>query len=89
MQEVGQKKPNAFKLYDMLGNVWEWVADWYDPNYYERGESRDPVGPSSGEYRVLRGGSYSYVARSIRVSERNWLAPNFAYLENGFRCAGD
>jgi formylglycine-generating enzyme required for sulfatase activity len=58
---VGQKKPNAWGLYDMHGNVFEWVQDWYDENYYKNSPSTDPQGPNSSQDRVLRGGSwYSY-----------------------------
>jgi len=55
--EVGQKQANDYGLHDMLGNVWEWVADWY--GNYEAGSVSDPQGPSTGQYRTLRGGSWT------------------------------
>ena len=67
---VGQKQPNAWGLYDMHGNVWEWVWDWYDKNYYKYSRAEDPLGPDSGGYRVLRGGSWDYVARDCRSANR-------------------
>ena len=56
--KVGTKKPNSFGLFDMSGNVCEWVQDWYDEGYYRRSPSENPKGPSSGEKKILRGGSY-------------------------------
>jgi formylglycine-generating enzyme required for sulfatase activity len=84
---VGQKKPNEFGLYDTLGNVWEWVQDWYDITYYSRSPKSDPTGPFSGEYRVSRGGSWRGVVRGhARVSSRYILKPNVRSIVVGFRC---
>jgi len=87
---VGSYAPNGFGLFDMAGNVWEWVMDWYGENYYGSSSSRNPSGPSSGTYRVLRGGSWLNVATLIRVALRNWYSP-YDRLNwgsgNGFRCA--
>jgi len=85
---VGEKLPNAFGLYDTLGNVWEWVHDWYGADYYSNSPGTDPPGPVSGEYRVLRGGSWRGVARGLaRVSSRYILRPNVRSSVLGFRCA--
>jgi serine/threonine-protein kinase len=84
--EVGQKRANGFGLYDVLGNVQEWVNDWYDLNYYQNSPSQDPTGPASGQFRVLRGGDWLDSPRRVRVSSRFWGVPRYWYLSR-FRCA--
>lgn len=86
MHEVAQKRPNGFGLFDTLGNAWEWVNDWYDDKYYQNGPATDPQGPSSGEYRVLRGGSWLDPPWDARVSYRGASRPDFGYAIHGFRC---
>ena len=86
--DVAQKRANGFGLYDMLGNVWQWVNDWYAPGYYQSSPEQDPTGPSGGEHRVLRGGSWFTYSGSVRVSVRGGVDPtNFGY-DTGFRCVG-
>ena len=83
---VGQQQPNAWGLYDMLGNVWEWCQDWYDANYYGNSPTEDPRGPSSGSNRVLRGGSWSGGAGVVRVAYRDGGSPDSRTDGIGFRC---
>ena len=82
---VGQKGANAWGLHDIHGNVWEWVQDWYDGDYYSQGRATDPQGPSSGKYRVMRGGCWYHNAGACRVAYRHYDWPDFRYYNYGFR----
>jgi len=82
---VGTKAPNAWGLYDMLGNVWEWVWDWFGD--YPHGTVTDPVGPDRGSYRVLRGGGWRSLARLCRAAVRSSGGPGDRFENRGFRPA--
>lgn len=84
---VGQKKPNELNLYDMQGNVWEWVYDRYDRNFYRNPPLRNPRNSRTGEDRVMRGHSFMSEERHFRPSVRNYNQPNYRAIYLGFRLA--
>ncbi|RDH82291.1 MAG: hypothetical protein DIZ80_08300 [endosymbiont of Galathealinum brachiosum] len=84
-QPVASRKPNAYGVYDMLGNVWEWVDDWYAPDAYEKYTARNSKGPDTGLSKVRRGGSYHCPVHLIRPGYRAANKPGVAYEVTGFR----
>ncbi len=89
---VARFPPNGYGLYDVAGNVWQWVADWWDPSYYAASPTRDPRGPAAGSERVIRGGSWMCAenyCRGYRVAARSHTPPDSGLDNLGFRCARD
>lgn len=82
---VGQKQSNALGIHDMSGNVREWVNDWLGP--YPSTAQTDPAGPSTGQYRVLRGGSFSWPRLASRASFREYHGADAVGADHGFRVA--
>ena len=84
---VATKAPNELGLYDMSGNVCEWCQDWFGSSYYSISPTVNPTGPTTGSYRVFRGGSWSLYARHCRVSSRHSYGPSCKYNNIGLRLA--
>jgi formylglycine-generating enzyme required for sulfatase activity len=87
LMPVGSYPPTQYGLYDMAGNVAEWVTDAYDADYYERSPAKNPPGPEGEKFRVFRGGGWHSGPGCVRVYYRNALPSNWRDFNVGFRCA--
>jgi formylglycine-generating enzyme required for sulfatase activity/beta-lactamase class A len=87
--QPGRYSPNAFGLYDMAGNMAEWTSDWFEREYYAKSPAEDPKGPSTGAYKIIRGGAWSDPPSRLTVYFRNWVRPSQKQPNIGIRCARD
>ena len=86
-EPVGLYPPNAYGLYNLGDNVHEWCVDWYDPSYYGYSPKRNPPGPTDGNRRASRGGSWRHQVKVARIAARSSIPPEFKYADYGFRVA--
>jgi len=84
--KTGSYPPNGYGLYDMSGNAWEWVSDWFSESYYGESPEQNPTGPSFGTFRVFRGGGWHSGGSCTTVHRRNALPSNWVDFAGGFRC---
>ena len=78
---------SPYGLYDVAGNVWEWVADWYDPEYYGKSPANDPLGPETGTHKVIRSSGWHVETPQVRIFTRVRSHPKVRNESTGFRCA--
>ncbi len=86
---VGSYPANNIGVFDLSGNVWEWISDWYDENYYQTSPEYNPKGPENGSLRIIRGGSWSIPKRFSRCSNRRKASSSGRHINTGFRIAKD
>jgi|GEM_PF-1092643 len=83
---LAAEREARFQVLDMVGNVWEWVLDWYQSDYYAVSPARNPAGPALGDNRALRGGSWNNIAADVRAADRHGVSPGIRIDNLGFRC---
>ncbi len=84
--KTGSYPPNGYGLYDMSGNVWEWVSDWFNEDFYKESPEKNPTGPDHGSFKVFRGGGWHSGPGCITVHRRNALPRNWVDIGGGIRC---